>query len=127
MPAAQRRPSITVPILFAFAAGLAPRAPANSPVVATMDELKQLSVEQLLNLEITSVSRREEPLRDAAAAITVVSGETLRQSGALTIPEALRLVPGMHVGQQTASSWAVSARGFSSITSEKLLVLSDTR
>ena len=80
-----------------------------------------------MNVEVTSVSRTEESLRDAAAAVAVVTRETIRRSGATTIPDALRLVPGIHVGEQTSSSWAVSARGFSSVNSEKLLVLSDTR
>ena len=58
---------------------------------------------------------------------SVVTRETIRRSGATSVPDALRLVPGIHVGEQTATTWAVSARGFSSVTSEKLLVLSDTR
>jgi iron complex outermembrane receptor protein len=86
-----------------------------------------MSFEELMAVEVTSVSRTEESLRDAAAAVAVVTPEIIRRSGATTIPDALRLVPGIHVGEQTSSSWAVSSRGFSSITSEKLLVLSDTR
>src|SRR3954471_5022409 len=92
-----------------------------------LDQLKRMSFEELMNVEITSVSRTEESLHDAAAAVAVVTRETIRRSGATTIPDALRLVPGIHVGEQTSSSWAVSARGFSSVNSEKLLVLSDTR
>jgi iron complex outermembrane recepter protein len=86
-----------------------------------------MSFEELMNVEITSVSRTEEALRDAAAAVSVVTRETIRRSGATTIPDTLRLVPGIHVGEQTSSSWAVSSRGFSNVNSEKLLVLSDTR
>jgi iron complex outermembrane receptor protein len=119
------RPSIRCTALLIAMAPLAVRA--NAPDASSLESLKRLDVEALMNVEVTSVSRREEPLRDAAAAIAVVTQETLRRSGAATIPDALRLVPGMHVGQQTASSWAVSSRGFSSVTSEKLLVLSDTR
>jgi iron complex outermembrane receptor protein len=59
--------------------------------------------------------------------VAVVTREDIRRSGATTIPDALRLVPGIHVGEQTSSAWAVSARGFSNVNSEKLLVLSDTR
>jgi len=92
-----------------------------------LEKLKRMSFEELMTVEITSVSRTEETLRNAAAAVAVVSPEIIRRSGATTIPDALRLVPGLHVGEQTSSSWAVSARGFSSINSEKLLVLSDTR
>lgn len=93
----------------------------------SLDALKRMSLEDLINVEVTSVSRSEESLRDAPAAVAVVNRETLRRSGATTIPDALRLVPGIHVGQKTANSWTMSARGFSSNTSEKMLVLADTR
>jgi iron complex outermembrane receptor protein len=90
-------------------------------------DLTELSLEELSNVEVTSVSRREEPLADAAAAIAVITNETLRRSGATNIPDALRLVPGLHVAQLDSSIWAVSSRGFTSATSAKLLVLTDTR
>ena len=100
---------------------------ANNARPDQLSELKRMSFEELMNVEITSVSRTEESLRDAAAAVSVVTRETIRRSGATTIPDSLRLVPGIHVGEQTSSTWAVSSRGFSSVNSEKLLVLSDTR
>ncbi len=100
---------------------------ANDAAPDQMDALKHMSFEELMNVEITSVSRTEESLQDAAAAVAVVTPEAIRRSGATTLPDALRLVPGLHVGEQSSSTWAVSARGFSSISSEKLLVLSDTR
>jgi iron complex outermembrane receptor protein len=78
-------------------------------------------------LDVTSVSRAEEPLRGAAAAVTIVTAEDIRRSGATIVPQALRLVPGLHVARRSSSSWVVAARGFSSVNSEKLLVLSDTR
>jgi iron complex outermembrane receptor protein len=90
-------------------------------------DLTELSLEELSNTEVTSVSRTREPLADAAAAVAVLTNEDLRRSGATTIPEALRGVPGLHVGKVTSSVWEVSARGFGSTTSDKLLVLSDTR
>jgi iron complex outermembrane recepter protein len=90
-------------------------------------ELKKLSVEELMALDVTSVSRMEEQLRVAPAAVTIVTAENIRRSGATIVPEALRLVPGLHVARRTSSSWVVAARGFSSVNSEKLLVLSDTR
>jgi len=100
---------------------------ANNNHTDHLETLKHMSFEELMTVEITSVSRTEESLRAAAAAVAVVTPERIRRSGATTVPDALRLVPGLHVGEQTSSSWAVSARGFSSINSEKLLVLSDTR
>jgi iron complex outermembrane receptor protein len=90
-------------------------------------QLKRMSVDELLDVEVTSVSRRGEDLRRAAAAVAVLTNEELRRSGANSIPEALRLVPGLHVAQQNSTGWGVSARGFSGVNSEKLLVLSDTR
>lgn len=102
-------------------------AHAQTPQQAPIERLKGLSVEELMDVEVTSVSKSAEPLLDAAAAVAVVTGEDIRRSGATNIPEALRQVPGLHVAQETSSSWAVSARGFSSVNSEKLLVLSDTR
>ena len=95
--------------------------------VDQLAELKRMSVDELLNVEITSVSRREEGLMDAAAAIAVITNEDIRRSGVTSMPEALRMVPGLHVARENSNSWVVSARGFSSVTSEKLLVLSDTR
>lgn len=95
--------------------------------VLSPSDLKRLSVDELMNVEVTSVSKNAESLGDAAAAIAVVSSEDIERSGATTVPQALRFVPGIHVAQQNANSWAVSSRGFSSINSEKLLVLSDTR
>lgn len=100
---------------------------ANNAPPDQLSELKRMSFEELMNVEITSVSRTEEVLHDAAAAVSVITRETIRRSGATTIPDSLRLVPGIHVGEQTSSSWAVSSRGFSNVNSEKLLVLSDTR
>jgi iron complex outermembrane recepter protein len=93
----------------------------------SINELKKLSMEQLTDVEVTSVSRTAERLGGAAAAVTVVTNEDIRRSGATTVPDSLRLVPGIHVAGQTSNTWAVSSRGFSSVNSEKLLVLSDTR
>jgi iron complex outermembrane receptor protein len=102
-------------------------AHAMSAGLASAESLKKLSIEELMNVEVTTVSRSVERLGDAAAAIAVVTNEDIRRSGATTIAEALRGVPGLHVAQRDASAWAVSARGFSSVNSEKLLVLHDSR
>jgi iron complex outermembrane receptor protein len=102
-------------------------AVAAQDVVASTGALKRLSIEELMDIEVTSVSRTAETLSAAAAAISVVTGEDIGRSGATTIPETLRGIPGLHVARRNANSWAVSSRAFSSINSEKLLVLSDTR
>jgi len=77
--------------------------------------LKQLSLEQLGNLEVTTVSKEPEEIQKTAAAIYVLTQEDIRRSGATSIPEALRLVPGVEVAQIDSSTWAVGIRGFGSI------------
>jgi iron complex outermembrane receptor protein len=118
------RPSFAGGLLLAF---LSVPAVANEAQYASTESLKRLSLEELFNVEVSSVSKSEEPISEAAGAVTVVSGKDIERSGATSIPEALRLVPGLHVAQGEASGWVVSSRGFSSPNSEKLLVLSDTR
>ena len=93
----------------------------------TPSELKKLSLEELLNLEVTSVSRRPEKLSETASAIQVITQEDIRRSGATSIPEALRLASNLQVAQVDSSQWAISARGFTSTTANKLLVLIDGR
>src|SRR5688500_10649732 len=90
-------------------------------------DLKKFTLEELMNVEVTSVSRTEERLSSAPAALTVITGDDIRRSGATTVPDALQGVPGLHVAKARSSAWALSARGFSNVSSEKLLVLSDTR
>lgn len=85
------------------------------------------SLEELMEIEVTSVSKREEKVSDAAAAIHVLTNEDIRRSGARTIPDALRNVPGVQAARIDASKWAVSIRGFNSRFSQKLLVLVDGR
>ena len=98
------------------------------PVGAVGDEgVLSLSLEDLLNVEVTSVSKRAQPVADAAAAVFVLTAEDIARSGATSLPEALRLVPGLHVARIDASKWAVGSRGFNSRTSNKLLVLIDGR
>jgi iron complex outermembrane receptor protein len=90
-------------------------------------DLTELSFEELMDVEITSVSRRAQPLSEAAAAVFVISNEDLRRSGATSIPEALRMVPGLQVAQLDSNKWSVSARGFAGRFANKLLVLVDGR
>jgi len=78
-------------------------------------------------MEVTSVSRRPEKLLGAAASIQVITANDIRRSGARSLPEALRLAPNLEVAQINARDWAISARGFSARTANKLLVLIDGR
>src|SRR5882762_5609441 len=89
--------------------------------------LKRLSIEQLMNLEVTSVSKRPERLAQTASAIQVITQEDIRSSGASSLPEALRLASNLQVAQLDSRQWAISARGFNSTSANKLLVLIDGR
>ncbi|MBN1931032.1 MAG: TonB-dependent receptor [Desulfobacterales bacterium] len=93
----------------------------------TDTDLTELSLEDLMNIEITSVSKKSQKLSEAAAAIFVITQDDIRQSGVTSIPEALRLVPGIHVTRINASKWAITDRGFNGQFANKLLVLMDGR
>jgi iron complex outermembrane receptor protein len=89
--------------------------------------LKKLSVEELLDIEVVSVSKHPERLSETASAIQVITQEDIRRSGATRLPEALRLASNLEVAQLDSRQWAISARGFNSTTANKLLVLIDGR
>ena len=89
--------------------------------------LADLSLEQLSNIEVTSVSGRAESLQDAASSIYVITGEDIRRSAATSLPEALRLAPNLQVARLNAAQYAISARGFNNAIGNKLLVLIDGR
>ena len=90
-------------------------------------DLTALSIEELMAIEVTTVSRKPEKLAGAAAAIFALTREDLRRSGATSIPEALRLVPGLQVARFDANKWALTSRGFNNLFANKLLVLIDGR
>jgi iron complex outermembrane receptor protein len=117
----------TVTALCLSLAAAAPAYPAQDDQLAQATQLKSLSIEQLMEIDVTSVSRRSEPVSGAAAAITVITGEDIRRSGASNLPDALRIAVGLEVAQSDGNTWAVSSRGFNTTTSNKLLVLIDGR
>jgi iron complex outermembrane receptor protein len=90
-------------------------------------DLSDISLDTLVNTEITSVSRKEEKLSRAAAAVFVISQEDIRRSGLNSIPELLRMVPGITVAQIDANQWAITSRGFNEVLADKMLVLMDGR
>ena len=94
---------------------------------SSIGELKQLNVEDLMNVEVTSVARHPEKLIEAASAIQVITQEDIRRSGATSIPEALRLADNLQVAQKNSHDWAISARGFNTALANKLLVMIDGR
>jgi iron complex outermembrane recepter protein len=89
--------------------------------------IMDMDLEALMKIEVTSVSKRPERLSDAAAAIYVITNEDIRRSGATSIPEALRLAPGLEVARQDSHTWAISSRGFNDEFANQLLVLIDGR
>jgi iron complex outermembrane receptor protein len=94
---------------------------------ATQADLTDLDLEHLMNLEVTSASKKEETLFHTAAAIFVVTQEDIRRSGATSLAEILRMAPGLNVARINPSRWAISSRGFNSRNADKLLVLMDGR
>jgi iron complex outermembrane receptor protein len=90
-------------------------------------DLTKLNIEDLMNIEVTSVSKKEQKLSRTAGAVFVITQEDIRRSGAENIPDLLRMVPGLQVAQINGSTWAITARGFDGQYSNKLLVLVDGR
>ncbi|PZN92155.1 MAG: TonB-dependent receptor [Alphaproteobacteria bacterium] len=101
-------------------------------VVRPASDLPQLSIEELLQVDVSSVSKTDQPLNAAPAAIYVITRADIERSGALTVPEMLRLAPNLHVAQTSASRYVITARGFNGNNeaqsyANKLLVLIDGR
>ena len=92
-----------------------------------MDDLTHLSLEELMNIEVTSVAKKPQRRADVAAALFVISAEDLRRWGVNNIPDALRMVPGLHVARLDANKWAITSRGFNGRFANKLLVMIDGR
>ena len=90
-------------------------------------KLKDLSLEQLGNLEVSTKSKAPERVWQTAAAVYVITQDDIRRSGATTIPEALRLAPGVEVARITGNKWSIGIRGFGSRLSRAVLVLIDGR
>lgn len=113
------------------AAGIVSRGaesiPAPPPNGLDVRDLADLPLEQLMEVRVVSVSKKEETLARAAAAVHVITQDEIRRSGFTSIPELLRLAPGLQVGRVDSHQWAISARGFNDIFANKLLVMIDGR
>ncbi len=114
-------------LLLALLLPLAPAWGHDSGSPQAEEDLKKLSLEQLLDLEVRLAGRRPQPVRETPAAITVITRDDLRRAGVTTLAEALRLADGVFVGRRNRESWAISARGFAGPTPNKLLVMIDGR
>src|SRR5271163_1255952 len=112
-------------LLIALAAGMVIAPPGIAQ--QQPDDLTKKSIEDLMNLEVTSASKKEQKISQVAAAIYVITQEDIRRSGATNIPDLLRMVPCLDVAQINANSWAISSRGFNLQFADKLLVLIDGR
>src|SRR5713226_598755 len=124
-----RRNAIRMMLPFLLLAGLSEKSPANAPESAPENpgQLKQLSLEELGKIEVTTASRVPVQATRTPAAIYVITQEDIRRSGATSIPEVLRLVPGVEVARIDSSKWSIGVRGFGSRLSRSVLVLIDGR
>ena len=102
-------------------------APSTSAAQVDVRHLADLSLEELASIQVTSVSKRAEPLADAPASVFVITGEDVRRAGVTSLPEALRLAPNLLVARGHATGYSISARGFNNAAGNKLLVLIDGR
>jgi iron complex outermembrane recepter protein len=119
--------TVAISLCFFIVAHRSNAAPGDQGDDLSTSSLKSLSIEDLMSIEITSVSKRGEPLSDAAAAVYVITREEILNSGARSLPDILRLAPNLQVAQITSSSFAITARGFNGPAASKLLVLIDGR
>ena len=93
-----------------------------------LDQLSRTDVKvPAMDLEVTSVTKQESTVGRSPAAVFVITPEMIRRSGAMNVPEALRMAPGVDVARVSTNTWAISIRGFNSVNSNKLLVLIDGR
>ena len=123
--------STSAAVIFALVLGvlISPEAAAHQPPQDTVSvvQLKQKNLEELMQMDITSVSKRPEKLLETPAAAQVVTQEEISRSGATTLPEALSLAPNLGTARVDSRQWAISARGFNGTASNKLLVMVDGR
>jgi iron complex outermembrane receptor protein len=114
-------------ILLGLAAFAYTRPVHAAEVAGTNPDFASLSIEELMRIPVTSFSKHEERFSEVPGALYVITQDDIRRSGALSIPEALRMAPGVQVARVDAHTWAVSARGFNDVFANKLLVLQDGR
>lgn len=113
--------ALCVVLLFLFTVNLHAQEEPSS------ENLKELSLEELMNLQVTSVSKIPEKLNETASAIQVVTSQDIHRFGATSIPEALYLAGNLQVAQKASHAWGISARGFNTELANKMLVLMDGR
>ena len=122
-----KAPAIAVLVLLVFSARPLVAMPSGEQTDSKHKSIGEMSLEQLLDVKVTSAAKHEERVSNTAAAIYVISQDDIRRSGATSLPEVLRTVPGLTVERINASTWVVSARGFADQRGNKMLVLLDGR
>lgn len=128
IPFASRHRCRTCAAAFLFAGLFAENACGSAPATASaVHRLKKLSLEELTEIPVTSVSRAPQPLSETASAIQVITQQDIRRFGASLLPEALRLANNLNVARKNGHDWAISARGFNTDLANKLLVMIDGR
>src|ERR1043166_974085 len=120
-----RRVGILYLAILCWINGLAARAAESAE--QTEGRSAEIPLEELINVKVTSVSKKATSLEDSPAAVTVVTEDDIRRFGITTLPDALRLVPGMDVAQINSHEWAINSRGFNGEFANKMLVLVDGR
>src|SRR5687767_1489720 len=96
------------PLYFGFlVGGLAGGLPASE-----LDQLKRLSIDELMEIEVTSVSRSPVAFGEAPSAVQIITDQEIRRSGASSLPEALRLANNLHIARKNSHDWGIAARGF---------------
>jgi iron complex outermembrane receptor protein len=118
------KPACAIPALLLWAISAQAQS---APLPSSAEEIKRLSLEELLKMEVSSVSRRPEPASHAAAAVEVITHEQIERSGAASVPDVLRLATGVQVSRFGGHSFALSSRGFTSLAANKLHVMQDGR
>ncbi|MDO6462162.1 TonB-dependent receptor [Granulosicoccaceae sp. 1_MG-2023] len=111
----------------ALTLGLCWQTALAEPAGQALPDLTDMNLEDLMNVEVTTVSRKSQSLSSAPAAIYVISNDDIRRSGVTNIPDALRLAPGVMVARVDSGIWAVTSRGFNGVYANKLLVMIDGR
>src|SRR3984957_343510 len=110
-----------------FLVGISVHCAGQTPASPVANGLADASLEELMNIEVTSVSKKAQRLSSTAASVFVITSEDIRRSGITVLPELLRLAPGVQVARLSSGSWAIGIRGFNDEFSNKLLVLVDGR
>jgi len=124
IPGSVKRAILFIGVMAGVLAGGWPGASAQT---SPPPDLTTVGLEAVMDMEVSSVSKKPERLVDTPAAVTVITAAEIRRSGAQSLPELLRLVPGVQVARINSNEWAVGVRGFTSALSRSLLVLIDGR